>query len=106
MCGRFLAAPLGIILLPTLLLGAAFPAALRLTAKERSVGQAVGVTLALNTVGGIAGTLITGFVLVPMLGLVHTLAVLAIGAAGWGLSRSYVERQITTNSSGLCSPLV
>jgi spermidine synthase len=84
MCGRFLAAALGIILLPTLLLGAAFPAALRLTAKERSVGQAVGVTLALNTVGGIAGTLITGFVLVPMLGLVHTLAVLAIGAAGVG----------------------
>ncbi|HEY7393085.1 MAG TPA: fused MFS/spermidine synthase, partial [Bryobacteraceae bacterium] len=40
--------------------------------------------LALNTAGGVSGTILTGFLLVPALGLVHTLGVLAIGAASVG----------------------
>ncbi len=41
--------------------------------------------IALNTAGGIAGTLLTGFFLVPLLGLVHTLGVLAMCAAALGV---------------------
>ena len=48
-------------------------------------GRDVGAVVALNTIGGIAGTLLTGFVLVPALGLVRTLAMLAIAAAAVGV---------------------
>ncbi len=84
MCAQFAIAALGIVFVPTILLGAAFPAALRLTAGARRAGRDVGTVLALNTAGGIAGTLLTGFLLVPVLGLVRTLSVLAIASATVG----------------------
>lgn len=85
MCTRFAVAAACIVFLPTVLLGAAFPVALRLAVDSRHVGRDVGCVVALNTVGGIAGTTLTGFVLVPALGLVRTLAALAIAAAGVGI---------------------
>jgi spermidine synthase len=85
-CVRFFIAALGVVFVPTVLLGAAFPSALRLITREYAVGRDVGTVIALNTTGGIAGTLLTGFVLVPTLGLVRTLAVLAIVAAALGVS--------------------
>src|SRR5262249_4857029 len=85
MCARFAVAAASLIFVPTLLLGAAFPAALRLVVETGSVGRGVGAVLAVNTVGGVAGTFGTGFVLVPALGLVHTLGVLAMAAAAVGV---------------------
>jgi spermidine synthase len=84
MCARFLVAAVGIVLAPTVLLGAAFPAALRLIAASTRAGRDVGAVVALNTAGGVAGTILTGFFLVPHLGLVHALGVLAIGGAAVG----------------------
>ncbi len=84
MVARFLVAA-GVVLLPTtLMLGAAFPVAARLVAAatgEAHVGRSVGAVVALNTAGGIAGTLLTGFVLVPTLGLVQSMGVLAVTGA-------------------------
>ncbi|MDR3396917.1 MAG: fused MFS/spermidine synthase [Pandoraea sp.] len=77
MCARFLVAGLGIVFIPTLLLGAAFPYVLRLAVDAGHVGRGVGRVVALNTAGGIVGSLVTGFWLVPSLGLVRTLGVLA-----------------------------
>lgn len=85
MCARFLIAAFGIVFIPTVLLGAAFPVALRLVAREQWIGRDVGAIVALNTAGGIAGMLVTGFLLIPVLGLVRTLAVLAICAAAIGI---------------------
>ena len=85
MCARFAVAALYIVFVPTLFLGAAFPAALRLIVDSCHVGRDVGKVVALNTVGGIAGTVITGFVLVPQFGLVKSLAILAVAAAVLGL---------------------
>jgi len=85
MCARFALAALWFVFAPTLLLGAAFPAALRLAAGPDRIGDDLGRVLALNTAGGIAGTLVTGFLLVPSLGIVHTLAALATAAAALGL---------------------
>ena len=65
---RFAVAAAVVLLVPTTFLGAAFPAAARLIASAPRVGRDVGTTLALNTAGGIAGTLLTGFVLVPVVG--------------------------------------
>ena len=85
MCTRFAVAAACIVFVPTALLGAAFPVALRLAVDVRHVGRDVGAVVALNTIGGIAGTILTGFVLVPALGLVRTLAALAIAAAAVGI---------------------
>jgi spermidine synthase len=81
MSGRFIVAALSIVFVPTLLLGAAFPFVLRMAVGAGAVGRGVGSVVALNTLGGIAGSLLVGFVLVPWLGLVHTLEVLAVCAA-------------------------
>jgi predicted membrane-bound spermidine synthase len=81
MCARFAVAAACIVLVPTILLGAAFPLALRLSVKDGREGSGIGAVLAWNTLGGIAGAMLTGLVLVPLLGLVRTLAALAIGAA-------------------------
>jgi spermidine synthase len=96
MCAQFAVVSFGVVFLPTVLLGAAFPAALQLTSRARSAGRDAGRVIALNTVGGIVGTLLTGFVLIPSLGIVRTLGILAVLAAlvgasavviGFGVSR-------------------
>ncbi|WP_254594480.1 spermidine synthase [Achromobacter insolitus] len=84
MCARFAVAAASLVLAPTLLLGAAFPAVLRIAVGDQRVGREAGVVLACNTLGGIAGTLLTGFLLLPALGLVRTLGVLAAIAAAVG----------------------
>lgn len=84
MSSRFAVAALSLVFGPTLLLGAAFPLALRLCVGAERVGRAVGAVVAFNTLGGIAGVMLCGFVLIPLLGLVHTLALLALLAAAVG----------------------
>jgi spermidine synthase len=84
MCAQFLVAAVGVVFVPTLLLGAAIPAVLRLAVGTERVGRDVGVVVGLNTAGGIVGTLVTGFVLVPAVGVVRTLGMLAVAAAAVG----------------------
>jgi spermidine synthase len=90
---RFLIASMAILLVPTMLLGAAFPAAARLTSSAERVGAGVGTVAAINTAGGIAGTLITGFVLVPRLGLVRALGALAVAGASLGAIAIWKSRR-------------
>ncbi len=85
MCARFAIAALYIVFFPTVLLGAAFPAAIKLIVDSGHIGRDIGKVVALNTFGGIIGTVITGFVFVPRFGLVKTLALLAVFAALLGL---------------------
>lgn len=109
MCTQFLVASVGVVLVPTILLGAAFPAMLYLTTDPERAGRNAGAVLALNTGGGILGTLLTGFVLVPLLGLVRTLGVLAIAAAtvgryscrGWHKCR---QKNALGNFRNTCNP--
>jgi len=84
MVARFVVAAACVALLPTLLLGGAFPLALRLTGDATRAGRDSGITLAANTLGGIAGSLVTGFLLIPTLGLERSLAVLAVAAGAVG----------------------
>jgi spermidine synthase len=85
MATRFVVAATCVVLIPTILLGATFPAALRLTGGAGQTGRVAGSVLALNTLGGIAGTLITGFVLVPAFGPERSLATLAVAASVTGV---------------------
>jgi spermidine synthase len=101
MCARFAVAAISVVFIPTLLLGAAFPVVLRLAVSARQIGRDVGEVLAFNTFGGIAGTLLTGFILVPSLGLVRALAVLAVAATTIGIFavlRSPTPRPILRNA--------
>jgi predicted membrane-bound spermidine synthase len=84
MSARFAVTALSIVFIPTLMLGAAFPLALRLSVGHERVGRDVGAVVAFNTLGGIIGVMLCGFVLIPLLGLVHTLGLLAMIAAGVG----------------------
>ncbi|WP_254791916.1 fused MFS/spermidine synthase [Achromobacter sp. NFACC18-2] len=86
MSARFAVVASWVVLLPTLLLGAAFPAVLRIAVPADRRGQGAGLVLAGNTLGGIAGTLLVAFVLLPRLGTVHALAVLAAAACAVGIA--------------------
>ena len=68
-----------VVLVPTFLMGAAFPLAARIstTTLER-FGRSVGDVYALNTLGAITGTLVGGFLLIPTLGTETAIAV-AVG---------------------------
>ena len=79
------------MLLPTLLMGATFPCAVRLLARGAgSVGMDVGRVYAVNTLGAILGTIAAGFVLIPVWGLQHSLTAASLlnllGAAALGLA--------------------
>ncbi len=72
-----------ILFVPCLLLGAAFPLATRLL-QRGAAGPTTGAAYAVNTVGTIAGSLVTGFLLLPSLGVqgVVLLASLLAALAG------------------------
>lgn len=69
-----------ILALPTLLLGGTVPLALRWTEQaELPAGAALGRLYGLNTLGAAVGTLLTGFFLIPELGLRTTNLLAAAG---------------------------
>lgn len=80
-----------IMLLPTLMMGAAFPLLVRLAARnERMIGREVAQVYAYNTLGAIFGAFFAGFVFIPLLGLAGTAILLgslsiASGYTVWSL---------------------
>jgi len=88
----------GILLGPTLFLGAAFPLVNRLYVHSMAdLGKSLGTAYALNTVGAIVGSFAAGFLLIPLMGKENGLrlvimtqfamATLAWMLAGYGLRR-------------------
>jgi spermidine synthase len=75
---RLLTCSAAVMLLPTFLMGLAFPLVAQMDAAGRAgVGHAVGRIYAANTLGAIAGALSAGFVLIPVLGSERSLFALA-----------------------------
>jgi spermidine synthase len=78
-----------IMLAPTILIGTTFPLAGRMwTRHEASLAGHVGEVYGANTLGNILGAAVTGFVLLPAVGLqkgIVTLAALNLAGAAWGL---------------------
>lgn len=74
---------LAIVLVPTVLMGMAFPITVRLVAPSvELVGRSLGSVYAVNTVGGVLGSAVGGFFLVPALGVQNSvLAVTGLSAA-------------------------
>lgn len=63
---------------PTLLMGMAFPAAVKAIACQTQVGRDVGWLYGLNTAGAVLGSLAAAFVVVPLFGLTHGLLLLGM----------------------------
>lgn len=105
MSARFAVAAAWVVLPPTLLLGAAFPVAVRLVAQESRVGRDVGAAIGFNTIGGLVGVAVTGLVLVPGLGLIKTMAALALAAAALGVV-ALVAGQRGSPASGRARPAI
>src|SRR5436190_14768068 len=75
----------GLLLLPmTLALGATFPLALAAAGPGVSAGRAAARVYASNTLGAIAGSLVAGFALIPLLGLRSTFQWTSIAGAAAG----------------------
>jgi spermidine synthase len=73
------------VLLPTALMGMAFPALCSLYGSQlKTLGRNVGLLYAVNTAGTVAGALLPVFVLIPLVGIQKTLllAALLYGAMG------------------------
>jgi spermidine synthase len=80
-------APFITLIIPTFLFGATFPLVCKIYSwRVEGVGTKIGNIYSVNTVGGILGSFITGFVLVPYVGMQNTIVLIglvniAIGAA-------------------------
>jgi spermidine synthase len=74
-----------VMLPPTLLMGAAFPIVARIYARRNLVSRSIGSIYFFNTVGAVAGALLAGFVLVPLLGSARSIAMLASVNIGLGV---------------------
>ena len=71
---------------PALAIGAVFPLAVRLAARERGgPGQDLSVVYGLDTLGAALGALLAGFFLVPQCGLSASTWILGVGAIDLGL---------------------
>ncbi len=73
------------VLPTTILMGGVFPLTMRIaTARIDTVGKDIGNAYALNTVGAIIGSFLSGFVVLPMLGLqrgIYLVTVIGLGLA-------------------------
>jgi spermidine synthase len=98
---------------PAVLMGVAFPAAVRAVLGDRAaLGEPVGGIYGANTLGGVAGAALAGFVLLPMLGVQGTvylgiaanLAAAVVLGVHHALSRS--QRLVVVAVSVALSPIL
>ena len=72
-----------VVALPAVLMGFAFPIANAMVERvEDSIGRRAGLLYLANTFGAVCGSIVTGFVLLPMLGMQRSAAVLMAAATG------------------------
>jgi spermidine synthase len=82
----YVAIPAALVLPPTLLMGFSFPVLQRVvqTSLPR-IGRRVGVLLLANVIGSMAGTALTGFLLLDRVGTAGTMRLLAIVSSAFGV---------------------
>ena len=94
--------------IPAASIGAVLPLLIRAGAGSAGMGKQVGRLLTWNTIGAVVGVLLTGFVLMPRLGLRNAFLFLALGLAiaGFIASRRVAAKQFVTASGFTCALLV
>ncbi|MCE5230364.1 fused MFS/spermidine synthase [bacterium] len=88
---------LGVLGIPTLLMGMAFPVAARVVTQMGRVGTDVGRLYALNTIGSILGSLLAAFAIIPTLGLTGGLIMLGLVDTAIGLATMWRAGQARTH---------
>ena len=65
-----------IMIVPTVFLGMTLPVASRIAARNlRVLGRSVGSVFSLNTMGTVVGSLMAGLILIPLVGVMHTMEI-------------------------------
>lgn len=83
----------GLLLPMSLAFGAAFPLALAVAARtDETVVRDLGLVYAVNTLGAILGALLSGFLLVPALGLFDTIRLVGLLTAAGGAALAWRAR--------------
>jgi spermidine synthase len=107
-----------LVMLPScILMGVAFPLTGEARARlQEGFGRAAGDALGLNTLGAIAGSLLAGFVLIPMLGLqrgmlavsaLYTIyGALVIAAAAWPARRAVALAAVAAAALAVLPPVL
>ena len=73
------AVTIGLMIIPTLFMGGAFPLAVQVYSGEsKKIGQSVGKIYAFNTIGSILGALLTGFLFIPLIGIAPSFKMIII----------------------------
>ena len=81
-----------VMLVPTTLMGIGFPLAARLVAgNRRQFGRRIGLLYAWNTLGSILGSLGAGFLLVPLVGTLNALLLLALANLVLGAALAWLS---------------
>ena len=76
-----------LILMAAVMMGATIPCAIQIvTADQRNLGYRLGVLYSMNTVGAIIGAFLTGFFLIPFLGMNSSFLLMAVINVGVGLA--------------------
>ena len=89
--GRFTLSFL-IMLLPTMFMGATFPLVSKIYAKSlKNLGQSIGNVYSVNTLGSILGSFLTGFALIPRVGIQRTIMVIAFLNATAGAVMAFLR---------------
>src|SRR5262249_11535177 len=85
--------PLLFLLIPSILMGASFPLIAYLAnANADKEAKATGIVYFINVLGNFAGTLITGFILLPYLGSEATFLILALLGICFGFGVTMLAR--------------
>ncbi|MEB2313706.1 MAG: fused MFS/spermidine synthase [Sorangiineae bacterium] len=74
-----------VLLVPTTLMGLTFPLLLQRVARYRRLGELVGRLTAVNTIGAVMGSLLTGYLILPLLGSQRSLILVALAFAAAAL---------------------
>lgn len=92
----YIVAPLAVMGLPVFFAGASYPFISSIvTDRVEAIGRRTGSVLAANVAGNVAGTLLTGFVLIDRLGTSGTLRLLAASLAAAGMAALWLDRRET-----------
>ena len=107
---QFLAAGIAMVVLgvPAATIGAVLPLLIRGVSEQGvELGRQIGRLLTWNTIGAVVGVLLTGFVIMPRLGLRNAFLFLSLGLAGAALLASFRQRLRTlVKCSGAASLLL
>ncbi len=83
--------PIIVFLPPTVLMGIMFPAITKTFERNTHVTAQIGKLYALNAIGSILGSIAAGFLLIPLLGTVQSILILAGFSVGLGLILYHLE---------------